>query len=51
MSGGIFGATTGTDRLLKFMAQNDIKASWYMPSHTILSIPDQMAKVRDGGHE
>ncbi len=51
ISRGIFGATTGTDRLLKFMAHNDIKASWYMPSHTILSFPEQMAKVRDAGHE
>jgi len=33
------------------MAHNDIKASWYMPSHTILSFPEQMAKVRDAGHE
>lgn len=51
VSRGIFGANVGTDRMLKLFADNDIKASWYMPSHTILSFPEQMAKVRDAGHE
>lgn len=37
--------------MLKLFADHDIKASWYMPSHTILSFPEQMAKVRDAGHE
>lgn len=51
VSRGVFGANVGTDRMLKLFADNDIKASWYMPSHTILSFPEQMAKVRDAGHE
>ncbi|EXJ77699.1 hypothetical protein A1O3_09928 [Capronia epimyces CBS 606.96] len=51
VSRGIFGANVGTDRLLKFFDDNGIKATWFMPSHTILSFPEQMAKVRDGGHE
>ncbi|KAF4874104.1 Peptidoglycan deacetylase [Colletotrichum siamense] len=51
VSRGIYGANIGTDRMLKLFADNNIKASWYMPSHTILSFPDQMAKVRDAGHE
>lgn len=51
VSRGIFGANTGTDRMLKLFEDNGIKASWYMPSHTILSFPEQMAKVRDAGHE
>ncbi|KAI9881692.1 MAG: hypothetical protein M1823_006597, partial [Watsoniomyces obsoletus] len=29
----------------------NIKASWYIPAHTIESFPQQMAKVRDAGHE
>lgn len=37
--------------MLKLFENNGIKASWYMPSHTILSFPEQMAKVRDAGHE
>jgi len=51
VSRGIFGANVGTDRLLKFFDDQHIKASWYMPSHSILSFPKQMAKVRDAGHE
>lgn len=51
ISRGIFGANAGTDRLLKLFEQNNIKATWFMPSHSILSFPTQMAKVRDAGHE
>lgn len=51
VSRGIFGANVGTDRMLKLFEDHGIKASWYMPSHTILSFPEQMAKVRDAGHE
>ncbi|KAL4868955.1 hypothetical protein BDV12DRAFT_185523 [Aspergillus spectabilis] len=50
-SRGIFGANVGTDRMVKLFADHDIKASWCMPSRTILSFPDQMAKFRDSGHE
>ena len=51
MSRGIFGANVGTDRLLKLFDSHSIKASWYMPSHSIMTFPRQMAKVRDHGHE
>ncbi|KAJ5613174.1 glucose 1-dehydrogenase [Penicillium lagena] len=51
VSRGVFGANVGTDRLLKFFDQQGIKATWFMPSHSILSFPAQMAKVRDAGHE
>lgn len=51
ISRGIFGANVGTDRMLKLFDDHKIKASFYMPSHTILSFPEQMAKVRDAGHE
>ena len=51
ISRGVFGATVGTDRLLKMLDKYNIKASWYVPAHSIESFPKQMAKVRDGGHE
>lgn len=51
VSRGVFGANAGVDRLLKFFGKNNIKASFFMPSHTILSFPNQMKKVRDAGHE
>ena len=51
ISRGVFGATVGTDRLLKLLDKYNIKASWYVPAHSLESFPKQMAKVRDGGHE
>ena len=51
ISRGIFGATVGVDRLLKLFDKYNIKASWYVPGHSIESFPKQMAKVRDAGHE
>ncbi|KAH8590945.1 hypothetical protein B0O99DRAFT_691003 [Bisporella sp. PMI_857] len=39
------------DRLLKFFGQHAVKATWFTPSYTLVSFPDQMAKVRDAGHE
>lgn len=51
MSRGIFGATVGVNRLLKMFEKYNIKASWFVPGHSIESFPKQMAKVRDAGHE
>ncbi|KAI0025944.1 glucose 1-dehydrogenase [Xylariomycetidae sp. FL0641] len=51
VSRGIFGANVGVNRLLKFFEENGVKATFFTPSHTIKSFPNQMAKVRDAGHE
>ncbi|KAK4945600.1 hypothetical protein LTR10_015219 [Elasticomyces elasticus] len=51
ISRGVFGATVGVDRLLKLFNKYNIKASWFVPGHSIESFPKQMAKVRDAGHE
>jgi peptidoglycan/xylan/chitin deacetylase (PgdA/CDA1 family) len=51
VSRGVFGATVGTDRLLKMLDKYNIKASWYIPAHTLESFPKNMAKIRDAGHE
>lgn len=51
VSRGIFGAVVGIDRLLKMLDKFNIKATWFCPSHSVESFPDQLAKVRDGGHE
>lgn len=51
ISRGVFGATVGTDRLLKMLSKYKIKASWFVPAHSMESFPSQMAKVRDAGHE
>ncbi|KAK8169790.1 glucose 1-dehydrogenase [Phyllosticta citrichinensis] len=51
VSRGVYGAAVGVDRLLKLFDKNGIKATWFVPGHTIESFPEQMAKVRDAGHE
>lgn len=52
ISRGIFGANVGLDRLLDFFRRNSkIKATFNIPSHTIESFPEQVAKIRDAGHE
>lgn len=51
VSRGIFGATVGIDRILKLLDKYGIKATWFVPGHSVESFPGQMNKVRDGGHE
>jgi hypothetical protein len=47
----VFGATRGIDRLLDLWEKKNIKCSWYIPGHSIESFPEQIAKIRDAGHE
>ncbi|KAK2809376.1 hypothetical protein FQN50_003835 [Emmonsiellopsis sp. PD_5] len=51
VSRGVFGATVGVDRLLNLWDRYNIKATWFAPAHTVESFPNQLAKVRDAGHE
>ncbi|KAK4986470.1 hypothetical protein LTR50_005298 [Elasticomyces elasticus] len=51
VSRGVFGATVGTDRLLKLFETYNIRATFFTPAHSIETFPDQLAKVRDAGHE
>lgn len=51
VSRGIFGATVGLDRTLKMLEKHNIKATFFIPGHTLESFPKQMVKVRDAGHE
>ncbi|KAF2489601.1 glucose 1-dehydrogenase, partial [Lophium mytilinum] len=51
VSRGVFGATRGVERLLELWKRNNIKTSWYIPGHTIETFPEDMAKIRDAGHE
>jgi peptidoglycan/xylan/chitin deacetylase (PgdA/CDA1 family) len=51
VSRGVFGATVGIDRLLKLWDKYNIKTTWFVPAHSIESFPEQLAKVRDKGHE
>ncbi|CAG7986168.1 unnamed protein product [Penicillium olsonii] len=51
ISRGIWGATIGTQRMLKLFDKHNIKTTWFIPSHTLESFPEDMAAVRDAGHE
>ncbi|KAI1619284.1 glucose 1-dehydrogenase [Exophiala viscosa] len=51
ISRGMFGALVGVDRLLKLLATHNIKASWYIPAHTLETFPVQVSRIVDGGHE
>lgn len=41
----------GTQRLLKFFNKYDVKATWFIPGHSLETFPEEMAAVRDAGHE
>jgi hypothetical protein len=51
VSRGIYGATVGVDRLLKLWDKYGIKTTWFVPAHSLESFPEQLAKIRDAGHE
>ncbi|WYZ38393.1 hypothetical protein EsH8_III_000307 [Colletotrichum jinshuiense] len=51
ISRGIWAGTIGTRRLLKLFEKYNIKASWFIPGHSLESFPEECAMVRDAGHE
>ncbi|KAF7118490.1 hypothetical protein CNMCM5793_008016 [Aspergillus hiratsukae] len=51
ISRGVWAATVGTRRLLKFFDKYGIKSTWFIPGHSLESFPEEMAAVRDAGHE
>lgn len=48
---GVWAATVGTERLLKMFDKYGIKTTWFIPGHSLESFPEEMAAVRDAGHE
>lgn len=48
---GIWAGTHGTRRLLKLFEKNNIKATWFIPGHTLESFPEDCTAIRDAGHE
>ncbi|EXJ96132.1 hypothetical protein A1O1_01258 [Capronia coronata CBS 617.96] len=51
ISRGVWAATVGTQRLLAMFKKHDIKTTWFIPGHSLESFPEDMAAVRDAGHE
>ena len=51
ISRGVFAGEVGTPRLLKLLNKYNIRSSWFIPGHSLETFPEQMAAVRDAGHE
>ena len=48
---GVFAGEVGTPRLLKLFDKFRIKASWFIPGHSIETFPDQTRMIAAAGHE
>ena len=51
LSRGEFGGAVACGRILKFLNERNIKATWFTPGFTIQSWPMESAAVADAGHE
>ncbi|EJD08475.1 uncharacterized protein FOMMEDRAFT_151340 [Fomitiporia mediterranea MF3/22] len=51
ISRGMYAGEVGTIRLLRLFERFGIKTTWFIPGHSLETFPDQMAVVRDAGHE
>ncbi|THG99413.1 hypothetical protein EW145_g7272 [Phellinidium pouzarii] len=51
ISRGMYAGEVGTPRLLKLFEKYKIKTTWFIPGHSLETFPEQMAAVRDAGHE
>jgi peptidoglycan/xylan/chitin deacetylase (PgdA/CDA1 family) len=50
ISRGDFGVV-GTERLVRLLADHDIRGTWFVPGHTLESYPNSCRAVFDAGHE
>lgn len=48
---GLYAGEVGVPRLLKLFDKYNIKTTWFIPGHSLETFPEQMASVRDAGHE
>ncbi|KAL5483460.1 hypothetical protein ACEPAI_8691 [Sanghuangporus weigelae] len=51
ISRGMYAGEVGSLRLLKLFERFGIKTTWFIPGHSLETFPEQMAAVRDAGHE
>ncbi|KAI0684434.1 glycoside hydrolase/deacetylase [Earliella scabrosa] len=51
VSRGMYAGEVGVPRLLKLFDKYNIKATWFIPGHSVETFPEQLAPIRDGGHE
>ena len=48
---GEFGARVGVPRILTFLRERDLPATFFVPGHTVESFPDETASILEAGHE
>ncbi|CEL01598.1 Putative Polysaccharide deacetylase family protein (AFU_orthologue; AFUA_6G05030) [Aspergillus calidoustus] len=48
---GLFEGHVGTVRLVNLFKKYNIKATWFIPGHSLETFPGECALVRDAGHE
>jgi peptidoglycan/xylan/chitin deacetylase (PgdA/CDA1 family) len=48
---GEYGARVGVPRILAFLAERDLPATFFIPGHTIESFPDETSAILEAGHE
>src|SRR6516164_4682558 len=48
---GVFAGEVGTPRLLKLFDKFKIKASWFIPGHSIETFPEETKMIAAAGHE
>ena len=51
LSRGEYGATVGVPRILKLLNEYNIKATFFIPGHTIDSFPHPVDDILSAGHE
>lgn len=51
ISRGMYAGEVGVLRVLKLLDKYNIKATWFIPGHSLETFPNEMAAVRDAGHE
>ncbi|SPO29140.1 probable polysaccharide deacetylase family protein [Ustilago trichophora] len=51
ISRGIFAAEVGVPRMLKMFEKKNIRATWFIPGHTLESFPTECRAIVDAGHE
>jgi peptidoglycan/xylan/chitin deacetylase (PgdA/CDA1 family) len=51
VSRGLFAGEVGIPRLLRLFGKYNIRASWFIPGHSLETFPDQVKEVVRAGHE
>ena len=48
---GVFAGSVGVQRLLKLFDKYKMKATWFIPGHSLETFPEECISIRDAGHE